>query len=106
MAISHERERISELLFVNPEKTSKILKAHSPISQERKLRPRKVKRSTRDQQGVAWVFGLSVILEGSPIGQALRYPDSLLCPLPKMKGPLPGCDGSLFLEEVCQVASP
>lgn len=50
MATSHEGERISELLFVNLEKTSNILKSHS---QERKLWPSEVKRSTKIIQGVA-----------------------------------------------------
>lgn len=36
MATSHEGERISELLSVNPEKTSQIFKSHSLISEGQK----------------------------------------------------------------------
>lgn len=92
MATSHEGERISELLFVNPEKTSKIFKSHSLISWGEKLWPGEVRSFTRDHPGSCPGFW------DRPSDRLTFSPASLL----KIKGPLPGFDGSFFLK-VCQV---
>ena len=68
--------------------------------------PERSKDLPKITQGVAWVSWAQSSLGGAPVG---RPSDILiLCPapLPKMKWSLPGFGGSVFLEEVCQVASP
>lgn len=70
MATSHEGERISELLFVNPEKTSRIFKSHSLISAGQKTlaqRGRKIDPSLYTSPN-------SALLRNPPVPTSPRLP--------------------------------
>ena len=79
MATSHEGERIS-VAFCKAGKDLKDLKGKKPLAQRGQMI---YPRLCRELPGFP---GLSVFPEGSPIGQDLRYPDSIPYPSSQDEG--------------------